>query len=142
MITRTPARTRTEQSLKSITHGSAATTSDPMLFKTSQGTNGHTRDNFGMYVDGVGELVPGTEISKTGGATGSTIGTVSFRHGFVKMGMETYTTEYPVVNEQPYGCFSLEGDSGSVVADVNNMAVGMVLEGSTVTGSNCLDMRA
>jgi hypothetical protein len=64
-----------------------------------------------------------------GRSTGETIGRIAFRHSDVRFeGMER-TSEYPIVSESSTGVFSLRGDSGATVFNVDGEVVGMVLGG-------------
>lgn len=88
------------------------------------------RDKSGVYLRGKGDLQFGSQVSKTGPATGWTRGVVSLRHGFVKLGAPTYTMEYTITNSEHGNRFSEQGDSGAVVFNARGEAVAMVLGGS------------
>ena len=93
------------------------------------------RDCRGVYLSGSDSIGCGMEVSKTGRATGPTVGRINLRYSFVKLGTPTYTTEYAIINKAPRNRFSLPGDSGSVVFDLGAAACGMVIAGSDDEGT-------
>jgi Peptidase family S64 len=89
------------------------------------------RDYTGIYVSGVDHIRDGTIVVKSGRASGTTEGRISFRYAYVNLeGTGITTSEYCVVSETPRNLFCEQGDSGAPVVDKNGSVVGTILGGT------------
>lgn len=89
------------------------------------------RDYHGIYAVGFDYIRDGTIVAKSGRASGTTEGKISFRYCYANLeGTGTTTSEYCVISETPRNLFCEKGDSGAPVVDKKGCIVGAVLGGT------------
>lgn len=82
------------------------------------------------YPRGLGTVAIGTPVQKTGRTTGYTKGTVTAINATISVAFGAQTARF--VNQMVTTNMSAPGDSGSLVLDMNDNAVGLLFAGSAV----------
>ncbi len=82
------------------------------------------------YVTGTAVASVGLRVQKTGRTTGHTTGQISAINATINVNFGSAGTAR-FINQIVTGAMSAGGDSGSLVLDMNNRAVGLLFAGST-----------